>query len=82
MDSFLTGWTCICESGLVRYIDDFVICFQYRSDAIRLIPVRPDERRLTEPTAGAQPWRREPLFVPHKRPSRSAWDWLSWVEAV
>ena len=24
------------EARLVRYIDDFVICFQYRSDAIRV----------------------------------------------
>ena len=24
------------EAYLVRYIDDFVICFQYRSDAIRV----------------------------------------------
>ena len=24
------------EAHLVRYIDDFVICFQYRSDAIRV----------------------------------------------
>jgi RNA-directed DNA polymerase len=23
------------EAHLVRYIDDFVICFQYRSDALR-----------------------------------------------
>jgi hypothetical protein len=24
------------EARLVRYIDDFVICFQYRSDALRV----------------------------------------------
>ena len=24
------------EAYLVRYIDDFVICFQYRSDALRV----------------------------------------------
>ena len=24
------------EAHLVRYIDDFVICFQYRSDALRV----------------------------------------------
>jgi len=30
---------------------------------VSLIPKRPDEGRLTEPTTAVQPWRREPLFV-------------------
>jgi len=30
--------------------------------------VRARKRRLTEPTAAAQPWRREPLLMPHNRP--------------
>jgi hypothetical protein len=36
----------------------------------RLSPpaVRPGEGRLSEPTAGAQPSRREPLFVPRSVP--------------
>jgi len=32
---------------------------------VSLIPVRAGEGRLTEPTTAVQPWRREPLFVPH-----------------
>src|SRR5262245_5955970 len=47
-----------------------------RCRRVLLIPVRPDERRLTEPTTAVQPWRREPLFVPHtcrsQSPSRPA----------
>jgi hypothetical protein len=34
------------EAYLVRYIDDFVICFQYRSDAIRVQNAL--RRRLTK----------------------------------
>ena len=44
-----------------------------RNRRVSLIPVRPDEGRLTEPTTAVQPWRREPLFVPEgveKRVSR------------
>src|SRR6516165_3746750 len=48
--------------------------------ASRSFPVGPGEGRLTEPTAVIHPWRRELVFLPHKRPSRSAWDWLSWVD--
>ena len=33
-----------------------------------LIPARPRERRLTEPTTAVQPWWREPLFVPPHPP--------------
>ena len=32
---------------------------------VSLIPVRPCEGRLTEPTAAIQPWRRELAFMPH-----------------
>src|SRR5215510_7562244 len=35
-----------------------------RNRRVSLIPMRPDEGRLTEPTTAIQPWRREPLFVP------------------
>ena len=31
---------------------------------VSLIPVRPGEGRLTEPTAAIQPWRRELIFMP------------------
>jgi hypothetical protein len=43
---------------------------------VSLIPVRPDEGRLTEPTTAVQPWRREPLFVPPDRtlPGRTSND--------
>ena len=34
------------------------------SRRVSLIPVRPGEGRLTEPTMVVQPWGREPLFVP------------------
>lgn len=34
------------EAYLVRYIDDFVVCFQYRADAIRFQKVL--EKRLTK----------------------------------
>ena len=48
------------EARLVRYIDDFVICFQYREDAIRVeaalrrrlekfsLTLEPDKTRLVE----------------------------------
>src|SRR6202011_3288001 len=42
------------EARLVRYIDDFVICFQYRSDAIRLrlgkfgLTLEPTKTKLVE----------------------------------
>src|SRR5262249_24961878 len=35
-----------------------------RNRRVSLIPVRPDEGRLTEPTTAVQPCRREALFVP------------------
>jgi hypothetical protein len=40
----------------------------------RVSPVspRPREGPLTEPTAGAQPWRRERVLMPHCRPSPRA----------
>src|ERR1700738_3989771 len=41
---------------------------------LRVSPVapRPREGPLTEPTAGAQPWPRERVLMPHKRPYRRA----------
>src|SRR5215831_8831313 len=47
----------------------------------RITPVafRPGEGPLTKRTAGVQPASREQVFMPHKRPPRSAWDWPSWV---
>jgi|SRR6516165_6214892 len=38
---------------------------------VSLIPMRPGEGRLTEPTAVTQPWRRELVFMPHSGPCRS-----------
>ena len=43
-----------------------------RSRRISLVALRPGEGRLTEPTAAIQPWRQELVFMPLKRPSRSA----------
>ena len=37
------------EARLVRYIDDFVICFQYRSDALRV----QDALRLRRQSSGS-----------------------------
>jgi len=34
------------------------------SRRVSLIPARPGEGRLTEPTAAIQPWRRALIFVP------------------
>ena len=51
-------------------IDSSVGSFRQASGRFRrvsLIPVRPGEGRLTEPTTAVQPWGREPLFVPHSR---------------
>ena len=48
-------------------------CHRGGSDWFRrvsLIPVRPGEGRLTEPTAVIRSWRRERVFMPHKRPCR------------
>ena len=44
---------------------------------VSLIPVRPDEGRLTEPTTDVQLGRREPLFVPRagRSLSRSGSGW-------
>ena len=39
-----------------------------RNRCILLLAVRPDEGRLTEPTADVQPERREPLFMPLSGP--------------
>lgn len=48
------------EAYLVRYIDDFLVCFQYRSDALRFqgalrkrlkkfsLELEPDKTRLVE----------------------------------
>jgi hypothetical protein len=40
--------------------------------------VRPDEGRLTEPTAATQPWWRELVFMPHYGP----WQISSWLLGV
>jgi hypothetical protein len=39
---------------------------------IFLLAAHPGEGPLTEPTAGAQPWPRERVLMPHKRPYRRA----------
>jgi len=52
-----------CElrgSAAVIYMTDF--------GAVSLIPVRPDEGRLTELTAATQPGRRELVFMSPSRP--------------
>src|SRR5438874_12477844 len=38
------------------------------------------DRLFSEPTAGTQPWR-EPLFMPHSRPSGSADKRPPWVDS-
>jgi hypothetical protein len=45
---------------------------------VSLIPVRPGEGRLTEPTTAVQPWKQEPLFVPHCGHSEHPQNRPSW----
>ena len=40
-----------------------------RSRRVLPVAVRPGEGPLTAPTAATQPWRRLPLFMPHRRHS-------------
>jgi hypothetical protein len=49
----------------------------------RVSPVaaRSGDRLLTDPTAGTQPWRREPLFMPLSRHSGLVGVRLNWLES-
>ena len=49
----------------------------------RVSPVapRPREGPLTEPTAGARPWQRERVLVPHTCRSQHPLGGFSWVES-
>jgi hypothetical protein len=50
-----------------------------RSRRISPVAAHSGDRLLSEPTAGTQPCRREPLFMPHSGPSGSPTWRLSWV---
>ena len=49
-----------------------------RNRRIFLVAAHPGDRLLSEPTAGTQPCRREPLFMPHSRPSTAAQGRSAW----
>ena len=50
-----------------------------RSRRISPVAAHSGDRLLSEPTAGTQPCRREPLFMPHSGPSGSPTWRLSWA---